>query len=174
MIAPNPDAAMWLLSTPNGRQGFFYEEWSGDDPDWVRIQVPATECPRIPARFLEKARRRHPDQYFRQEYLCEFTSADFAYFERDIQAGVLSDRQIEEHILCGLEARLPHLQLIFTRREIRDDKQSLVVRLCLPYCRRSFLNEGDLRSDHHGSSRIDHPAAQRRRRGLLPEDRHAA
>jgi hypothetical protein len=36
---------MWLMSTPHGRQGFFFEEWHRAAPGWTRIAVPATECP---------------------------------------------------------------------------------------------------------------------------------
>lgn len=80
MLATNERASLWLISTPNGRQGFFYEEWIRPDTDWLRITAPATECPRISARFLAEERRHQTDNYFRQEYLCEFLLADFAYF----------------------------------------------------------------------------------------------
>jgi Terminase large subunit, T4likevirus-type, N-terminal len=81
MIAAHRDAAIWLLSTPNGRQGFFFREWTAGGPHWNRIEAPATECARIAPEFLEEERRQLPDQFFRQEYLCEFVSADFAYFD---------------------------------------------------------------------------------------------
>jgi len=32
-----------LLSTPNGRRGFFYENWISGDPDWARFLAPTTE-----------------------------------------------------------------------------------------------------------------------------------
>lgn len=65
------DGSLWLISTPFGKRGFFYREWTGRE-EWVRIAVPATECPRLPRRFLEEERRRKPDRVFRREYLCEF------------------------------------------------------------------------------------------------------
>jgi hypothetical protein len=83
MIATNPNAAVWMMSTPNGRQGFFYEEWTRPDSNWLHIEAPATRCPRIPASFLEEERRTMVDQAFRSEYLCEFVAADFAYFDPD-------------------------------------------------------------------------------------------
>ena len=83
MIAANADAAIWLLSTPNGRQGFFYDAWSEPGSEWTRIETPATQCPRIRPEFLEEERRHLTDQMFRQEYLCEFVAADFAYFDPD-------------------------------------------------------------------------------------------
>ncbi len=47
MIATNDKAALWLMSTPNGRQGFFYEEWIRPDSDWVRIEAPAARLIRL-------------------------------------------------------------------------------------------------------------------------------
>lgn len=39
--------ALWLLSTPNGRSGFFYEAWiSGRD--WTRIEASAKSAPAFP------------------------------------------------------------------------------------------------------------------------------
>ena len=81
MIAANPRAAIWLMSTPNGRQGFFHGEWTQGGPGWIRIEAPATRCPRIRPEFLEEERRHLADQKFRQEYLCEFIAADHAYFD---------------------------------------------------------------------------------------------
>ena len=72
MIATS-DGALWLMSTPYGKRGFFYEEWKNGGPEWKRVAVKATECPRIPASFLEKERKRAiNEQWFAQEYLCEF------------------------------------------------------------------------------------------------------
>ncbi len=81
MVAANPRAAIWLMSTPNGRQGFFYDEWTNGGAAWTRIEAPATQCSRIRSEFLAEERRTLLDQTFRQEYLCEFVAADFAYFD---------------------------------------------------------------------------------------------
>jgi hypothetical protein len=37
---------LWLMSTPNGKRGFFWDEWDHGGEEWERISVPATECPR--------------------------------------------------------------------------------------------------------------------------------
>src|SRR5947199_10241251 len=75
------DGDLWLLSTPFGKGGFFYEEWSGGGSEWTRIRVPATECSRIPARFLAEEKRAHGERSFHQEYLCEFVSTEDALFD---------------------------------------------------------------------------------------------
>ena len=44
---------------------------------------PATECPRISARFLGEERLKG-DAWFRQEYLCEFLDHEGAVFPREL------------------------------------------------------------------------------------------
>ena len=51
------DGDLWLLSTPFGKRGFFYENWAGGSEDWKRMSVPATECSRITEEFLEEERQ---------------------------------------------------------------------------------------------------------------------
>jgi hypothetical protein len=84
--------SIYLLSTPNGRLGFFYKEWSEGGRDWLRIRVPAWECPRIAPEWIERERRRVGDYWFRQEYGCEFLDAEHQVFrtediERAFSAG---------------------------------------------------------------------------------------
>ncbi len=45
--------ALMMLTTPHGKRGVFYEEWTGG-AGWERYEVPAAECPRIPEAFLEE------------------------------------------------------------------------------------------------------------------------
>ena len=75
---------LWLLSTPCGKRGFFYEAWEHGGPDWERARVPATECSRIGRKFLEDERTSMGERAFRQEYLCEFEDSVSGVFERDL------------------------------------------------------------------------------------------
>src|SRR5262245_45093301 len=61
-----------LLSTPFGRRGFFWEEWSRGGPDWLKIRITARECPRIAPTFLAEERRTLGPAWYRQEYECSF------------------------------------------------------------------------------------------------------
>ncbi|MGH9628414.1 MAG: terminase large subunit domain-containing protein [Bryobacteraceae bacterium] len=80
---------LWLMSTPAGPRGFFWETWERGGSQWTRIAVPATECPRISQEFLEEERQRKGDRVFRQEYLCEFVQGEDALFnEEDVEACV--------------------------------------------------------------------------------------
>jgi Terminase large subunit, T4likevirus-type, N-terminal len=76
------DGDLWIMSTPCGQRGFFYDAWRDEGGDWMRVSVPATECSRIPATFLEKERRDMPSAVFSQEYMCEFTGDGTEYFDQ--------------------------------------------------------------------------------------------
>jgi hypothetical protein len=53
------------------------------------VSVPATECARIPAEFLEEERANLEMQWFRQEYLCEFVYGNAGVFSREMVEGAL-------------------------------------------------------------------------------------
>lgn len=73
------------LSTPFGKRGFFFEEWTGGNV-WERYTATAYDCPRIPSEFIEAERRSMPDTWFRQEYLCEFAeTTDQVFSYEDVQ-----------------------------------------------------------------------------------------
>jgi hypothetical protein len=76
--------ALWLMSTPFGKRGFFYETWSRGGPEWERIRAPASACPRISPEFLKEERAVMGDRWFRQEYLCEFEDSVAGVFDRDL------------------------------------------------------------------------------------------
>lgn len=61
-----------LLSTPLGKRGHCFEEWTQGGAAWERIEVKAPECPRTSAEFLEEERRSLGERWYRQEYLCSF------------------------------------------------------------------------------------------------------
>jgi hypothetical protein len=77
---------MACLSTPFGKRGFFFKEWT-DGENWERVRITAEQCPRISAEFLAAEKRSLPDAWYRQEYCCEFAEAEGAAFSyEDIQA----------------------------------------------------------------------------------------
>jgi hypothetical protein len=80
-----------LLSTPFGKRGFFYREWSEGGASWERIRVDAYQCPRITTEFLEEERRRQGELHFRSEYLCEFTDTVDQVFRTEDVRGAISD-----------------------------------------------------------------------------------
>ncbi|MDI7277774.1 MAG: terminase family protein [Anaerolineae bacterium] len=70
------------LSTPFGTRGWWHEAWRSADR-WERFEVPASECPRIPAAFLEEERRNLGEWWFAQEYECRFLDAETAAFRSE-------------------------------------------------------------------------------------------
>lgn len=80
--------ALVLMSTPNGKRGFFYEAWQQDG--WERYQVKATDCARIDQADLERDRIAL-GPWFAQEYLCEFIDADKSVFESRFVEAAFTD-----------------------------------------------------------------------------------
>jgi len=78
------------LSTPFGRRGFFWEEWSGAGA-WERVRVTADQCGRIAPEFLAAERASLGERWYRQEYLCSFEAAVDACFDEADLARLLTD-----------------------------------------------------------------------------------
>ena len=81
---------LWLMSTPRGQRGFFYDTWTRGGDMWERHSVPATECPRIEAGFLDEERGELGSAWFAQEYLCEFVENGGGWFGRRLVEEALS------------------------------------------------------------------------------------
>lgn len=79
MLAANT-GGIWLMSTPKGRTGFFYETWTAAEPSWVRVLATAEDSGRIPPAGLESQRSRMPADRFREEYLCCFRDSEEQLF----------------------------------------------------------------------------------------------
>jgi len=95
------DGDLWLMSTPCGQRGFFYETWVNSKDggeEWMRVSVPATECSRITAEFLNKERRATDSATFSQEYMCEFTVDGRELFDRQLIADAFDDTVTELRI----------------------------------------------------------------------------
>jgi hypothetical protein len=85
MLLSSPNGRIILCSTPFGRQGFFYKIWTEGGPGWLRVEVKATENPRISPGMLEEMRLEAVfESKYRQECLCEFTEEEGAVFSTDL------------------------------------------------------------------------------------------
>ena len=93
-----------MLSTPYGRRGVFFEEWTSEAREaWERYEVPARECPRIPPSFLDAERRSMPEWWFAQEYGCEFRETEDQLFTHEMIEGARDDA-LEEYRFEGDDA----------------------------------------------------------------------
>jgi hypothetical protein len=80
-----------LLSTPFGKRGFFFEEWTSG-ADWLKVKVTAYQCPRISREWLEAERKAIGEWWFAQEYLCEFVdTTDQVFSYEDVMRAVTSE-----------------------------------------------------------------------------------
>lgn len=70
------------MSTPFGTRGWWYEAWRSEEA-WERYEIPADQCPRISAEFLEEERRTIGEWWFDQEYQCRFLDAQSAAFRSE-------------------------------------------------------------------------------------------
>jgi hypothetical protein len=81
---------LMLLSTPAGRRGVFFEEWT-EGVGWERYEVSASRVPRISKAFLEEERQALPTRIFRQEYECSFEETDDQVFSYEDVTAAISD-----------------------------------------------------------------------------------
>ena len=72
------------MTTPYGKRGHFFEEWTNGGDEWHRIQITAAQCPRMTDHQLEQQRRSMGDMFFRQEFLCEFVDTVEQTFGYDL------------------------------------------------------------------------------------------
>lgn len=72
-----------LLSTPNGKRGFFYQEWK-NGTGWGKIKVTADKCDRISEEFLREERRSLGEYWYAQEYDCVFQETTGQLFTFDV------------------------------------------------------------------------------------------
>jgi hypothetical protein len=75
--------ALMMLTTPHGKRGVFFEEWTGGK-GWERYEVRAEECPRITPEFLEEEREALPSWVYRQEYECSFEETEDQVFTQEM------------------------------------------------------------------------------------------
>lgn len=72
-----------MLSTPWGKTGVFYREWTREDSTWERHFVPATEVKRFTAEQLAEERKQG-ERYFKRELLCQFAEAEGQVFSEEL------------------------------------------------------------------------------------------
>lgn len=79
-----------LMSTPWGKRGHFFEEWTGTN-EWERIEIPATKCPRISPVFLAEEEKALGNWWYQQEYMCQFMETTDSLFRYDTIMEAMSD-----------------------------------------------------------------------------------
>lgn len=113
LAATNGD--LICISTPNGQQGWFWQEWSGRGAQgWMRIEVPYTEISRITPEFIVGQKASMSRERFAAEYECKFNSSTFGLFNAGDLAAALQRTPI-----VGDGAGLPDAREIIARNRAR-------------------------------------------------------
>lgn len=74
---------LMLLSTPNGKMGFFWDTWSKGGDDWGKYEVPWHKCPRHDGARLMAYKAVIGEYRFSVEFECQFRDAEDAVFSYD-------------------------------------------------------------------------------------------
>jgi hypothetical protein len=88
------------LSTPFGKRGWWYGAWVRGE-EWLRVEVPASECPRISAAFLAEERRNLGEAWYLQEYFCQFSETAGMVFSLDSILAALTPEAQEAFLAQG-------------------------------------------------------------------------
>lgn len=75
-------ARMVLLSTPFGRDNYFYDCF--DDDTFTKFHWSSEECPRIDKDFLAQQKKRMSKIAYAQEFLGEFADSQMQWFQDDL------------------------------------------------------------------------------------------
>jgi len=84
------EGRIMLMSTPWGKRGHFFEEWSGSN-EWQRIEIPAIKCSRISPEFLQEEKNALGNWWYQQEYECQFSATTDSLFSYDTVINAISD-----------------------------------------------------------------------------------
>ena len=83
-----------LLSSPRGKRGFFHDIYHSD-ADWLRVMVRSDEVRRIRGQDLDVFRNTMPEQFFQQEFFCEWLETEGSLFSYDdIEAALAAGEDV--------------------------------------------------------------------------------
>ena len=75
---------MIALSTPRGRQGWFWRQWSNPDTEWMRVRVTVEDIMhRIDLKTLNEHKATMTEAEYEQEYLCAWLDSSTDVFSAD-------------------------------------------------------------------------------------------
>ncbi len=102
LATSSDDSQLVLLSTPAGRDGFFFDTWHEQSEHWKKVKVLAKDIPRISEDFLLREYETLGRYFYSQEYECEFIEGERAVFRYDDIIGAFSEEVEAINILEGL------------------------------------------------------------------------
>jgi hypothetical protein len=82
-----------LLSTPFGREGFFFNCFS--DPTYTKFHISSLDCPRANKEFLEHQKATLSQAVWEQEYLGEFSERLRCFFSTELISSIALLKRLE-------------------------------------------------------------------------------
>lgn len=117
----------WLLSTPHGRQGYFYRTFS--DETFTNFKISSEDCPRKNHNFLRQEKERMSKLQYAQEYLGEFIDELRQFFPSDVikrcmkLSGTGATYLRGHKYACGVDvARMGDDETVYSILDITDRK----------------------------------------------------
>ena len=86
------DGRCVAMTTARGARGWFWREFVGDDPDWLRIKITWRDIPRFKPAWVERTQRRFGELMFAQEFECEFL-AEGSVFRRVTESATAEEQK---------------------------------------------------------------------------------
>lgn len=94
------------ISTPNGAQGFFYNEYikaMNGEKGYAYIKVAITDDETKTKEFVAEKKRQYPQNAFLQEYMCEFLEGGISFFHNFGERFIDIDFDWNSKIVCGVD-----------------------------------------------------------------------
>jgi len=157
---------MWLLSSPFGKQGFFYRAFS--DKRFKTFHISSEDCPRKDEKFLKQERERMTKAEYAQEYLGEFVDELHRFFSDELikRVCVLDKQKLVSQVFpyfLGVDVArmgsdessfevleregdtLKQVEHIVTTKTLTTDTTSMILELDRKYnFRRIYIDDGGL------------------------------
>lgn len=88
MLATVPKSVLMLISTPNLKEGFYYDIWDKNygnkKSTWECIKINARQCSRISKEYLKGEQESLGKAVYEREFFCKFQNADEALFDVEL------------------------------------------------------------------------------------------
>jgi len=95
--------SMTIFSTPRGRANRFWDIWDDPESGFTKHRVPWYDCPDKEYRkMIKRMQKTMLELDFKQEYCCDPSISDMAFFTRDLLKGVIN---VNAHYLSSLETQ---------------------------------------------------------------------
>jgi len=92
------DGALWALSTPWGRRGWFFEAWEDRTGLWDKHRVTVHESAQYDAGRIQEVRASLGGFVFASDYLCEFGDTDSQLFGSELVRAAFAP-EVQELVL---------------------------------------------------------------------------